>query len=75
MPTGEVAVILPNGNDPSDRVESYAIAPGQSLLVNKRIWFEPPYGKETFKLFATLEPVDLRQVVGRSRGSAVRGEG
>ena len=69
-PTGEVAVILPNSNDRNDRADSYAIAPGQSLLVNKRIWFEPPYGKETFKLFATLEPVDLRQVVGRSRGSA-----
>ena len=70
MPTGELAVILPSDSDRRDRADHYAIAPGQSLLVNKRIWFEPPYGKETFKLFATLEPVDLRSVVGRSRGSA-----
>lgn len=74
MPNGDVAVIFPRQNDASDQPANYSVPPGQRKLAWQFITFEPPYGKETFKVFATTEPVDLRTVVGRSRGtSATRG--
>ncbi|WP_170299210.1 caspase family protein [Larkinella terrae] len=74
MPNGSVGVIFPDPNDPNDQPENYRVNPGETKLAFPYIRFAPPYGKETFKIFATTEPVDLRQVVGRPRGtSASRG--
>lgn len=81
MPNGDVEVLLPCRYDPNDpkrceqdRPENYRVNPGERKLTGRTISYSPPYGKETFKILATTEPVDLRDVVGRSRGSsATRG--
>ena len=74
MPNGDVGVIFPDPNNPNDHPENYSVSPGETKLAYQYIRFAPPYGKETFKIFATTEPVDLRQVVGHQRGSsATRG--
>ncbi|MEZ0609426.1 caspase family protein [Fibrella sp. WM1] len=70
MPNGDVAVMLPNAYP--DRPENYMVPPGKTVLSYRFIRFEPPYGKETFKVFATTEPVDLRPIVGQSRGPSSR---
>jgi hypothetical protein len=70
MPNGDVGVIFPDPNNPNDLPENYRVAPGETKLAYQYIRFAPPYGKETFKIFATTEPVDLRQVVGHQRGSS-----
>ncbi|WP_461044741.1 caspase family protein [Spirosoma harenae] len=77
MPNGKVEVLLPCQNGPncqSDQPSNYRVNPGESKLAGRTIAFSPPYGKETFKVFVTTEPVDLRDVVGNNRGaSATRG--
>lgn len=81
MPNGQVDVLLPCRYDPkdpkrcpNDQPTNYRVNPGESKLAGRTISFGPPYGKETFKIFVTTEPVDLRDVVGTNRGnSATRG--
>ena len=70
MPNGDVAVMLPQAYP--DVPENYIVAPGKTVLSYKYVRFEPPYGKETFKIFATPQSVDLRRVVGQSRGPSDR---
>jgi hypothetical protein len=74
MPNGKVEVLLPCQNGPNcqfDQPSNYRVNPGESKLAGRTIGFSPPYGKETFKVFVTTEPVDLRDVVGNSRGTSV----
>lgn len=67
-PTNEVAVIIPGKNQAA---EEFVIRPGESIELSKIYTISPPYGMETFKLIATPQAVDLRQIVS-SRGNTER---
>lgn len=64
-PTNDVAVIIPGKNQPADE---FVIRPGESIELSKIYTISPPYGTEMFKLIATPQPVDLRQIVS-TRGA------
>lgn len=64
-PTNEVAVIIPGRHQTT---EEFKVRPGESIELSKIYTISPPYGTETFKLIATPQPLDLRQIV-TSRGA------
>ncbi len=63
-PTNQIGVVVPGRNQTADE---FMIRPGESLELDKIYTIEPPYGVENFKLIATKEPIDLRQIIS-SRG-------
>lgn len=74
QPDGVVNMIVPrmeNGRPVGEEPRQLIIPPGKTVLAPVTISFTPPYGEETFKLFVTAEPIDLRTVVGtaKQRGS------
>jgi len=64
-PGNEVAVVIPGKKETPDE---YKIRPGDTLELDRIYTIAPPYGTECFKLIATKEAIDLRQVVS-SRGA------
>lgn len=78
QPDGIVNVVFPTRETPTNRdsPDNYVIAPGKSVLIPRRVEFSPPFGTETFKLLASPETFDLRNVIGlrtSGRGEAIRG--
>jgi metacaspase-1 len=58
---------LPCGQE--DAATDYKLDSGGCYILKEKIVeFSPPYGLETFKVFASKDPLDLRQVIG-TRGT------
>ncbi|GAB4038353.1 caspase family protein [Spirosoma gilvum] len=75
QPDGIVSVMFPRPKSP-DKAEDYRMEPGKSLIIPLRVKISPPYGSETFKLFASLEKFDLRNVIKmREQGGDLRSRG
>ncbi|MCY7352567.1 MAG: caspase family protein [Cytophagaceae bacterium] len=74
QPDGIVSVVFPRPKS-DDSPNDYRIESGKSFIIPSRVKISPPYGSETFKLLASLEKFDLRNVIKmRERGdSEVRG--
>lgn len=68
QPDGQINVALP---EPGRTAADYFLKPGAMRQFDFS-WFAPPTGTEVFKLIASREPLDLRQVV-QTRGTNVRG--
>ena len=69
QPDNVVNILIPDTNEiPAD----YRIGPGEAKLVKKVFEIGPPAGTEVFKLVATDEPIDLRNIVA-SRGTSTKG--
>ncbi|RCR66383.1 caspase family protein [Larkinella punicea] len=69
QPDGLVSVIFPRPNTP-DTPDQYRLEPKQSLIIPSRVAISAPYGSETFKVLASLEKFDLRNVIKmRERGN------
>lgn len=66
MADNNVAVMIPRKNEPA---AEYMIRPGETLELDRIYTVVPPQGMETFKLIASLDPIDLRKIV-ISRGGA-----
>ena len=71
QPDGIINPVVPNprkNEDPKD----FKIEAGKSYIIrNKALRFAPPFGKETYKVFASLEPINLSPII-LSRGSTTR---
>lgn len=82
QPDGIVNVLFPivdqkrpDGSMSHDYPTNYQIKPGEKRLIPTKVGFLPPFGTETFKIMASTEEFDLRNIMNmRSRGaSATRG--
>lgn len=68
-PKGDVFPVMPNPNKNEDP-RNFKIAAGQSYIVPRKILgFGEPYGTETFKIFASYEPINFAPIL-RTRGAA-----
>lgn len=63
-PANQVGIVVPGRNQTADE---FMVRPGDTLELEKVYTINPPRGIENFKLIATKEPMDLRQIV-KSRG-------
>lgn len=69
QPDGIINAIVPDPRR-NESLEEYRLEAGQSHILRGRyIGFGPPYGLETFKLFASYQPLNLTPIV-RSKGTA-----
>lgn len=73
QPDGVINPLIPNprkNEDPKD----YKIAAGQTFTLprNNKVSFAPPYGLETFKIFASYQPINLSPII-TSRGAPSAG--
>ncbi|MFT5817052.1 MAG: hypothetical protein ACI8UQ_000889 [Bacteroidia bacterium] len=74
QPDGVINPLIPNplkNENPAD----FKIASGQSYILprNRQVSFGPPFGLETFKVFASYEPINLAPIIttrGNSKGGA-----
>ena len=70
-PTNQVGIVIPGKNQTPDE---FKVRPGDTLELKKIYTIKPPRGIENFKLIATKEPMDLRQIVkSRGEGEASKG--
>lgn len=70
QPDGIINAIAPDPRR-NESLSEYKLEPGQShILRNRYIGFGPPFGLETFKVFASYQPLNLTPIV-RSKGQAV----
>ncbi|NNJ54901.1 MAG: hypothetical protein HKP14_02145 [Bacteroidia bacterium] len=67
QPDGVVNPLIPKRGQ---NAKDFRIGPGQSYTLNKKIWFYPPYGTETFKVFASYQPIDFTPIFMTKGGSA-----
>ncbi|WP_080055515.1 caspase family protein [Spirosoma aerolatum] len=75
QPDGIVSVMFPRPKS-DDKPDDYRIEPGKSLIIPSRVKISPPYGNETFKLLASLEKFDLRNLIKiREQGGGLRDKG
>jgi hypothetical protein len=59
--------------DENENARDYRIAAGQSFVPRRKLSFFPPFGTETYKIFASYDPLDFRPIFrlkgqGDSRG-------
>lgn len=67
-PDGEVYPVIPNPNK-NENPKDFRIDAGQSYIVpRKLLGFGEPYGLETFKIFASYEPLNFAPIL-RSKGT------
>jgi hypothetical protein len=59
QPDGKINPVVPNPRK-HENPKDFQLAPGQSKFIDKKyISFGPPYGLETFKVFASYEPINF----------------
>ena len=64
QPDNQINILVPDNDEiPAD----FRVGPDESVTVPKNFEIGPPGGTEVFKLVATDEPIDLRQIV-QTRG-------
>ncbi|MDB9883284.1 caspase family protein, partial [Bacteroidia bacterium] len=73
QPDGVVNPIVPNPRR-NENAKDYRISAGQTIILkNKIISFGPPYGTETFKIFASYEPLNFAPILVTRGESSARG--
>lgn len=70
QPDGVVNPLIPKRGQ---NAKDFRIGPGQRYILNKKIWFYPPYGTETFKVFASYQPIDFTPIFMTKGSSGTRG--
>ncbi len=73
QPDGIINPIIPHPDDMITPPENFVLAPGKEILLTRYpIQLFPPFGKEVFKLFTSLTPIDLKFLIN-NRGDMKKG--